>query len=76
MAVFSRKMYALPELAGANHLEKTMTKPTTAAKRPSRNTPISKEAVKRIQRTTTVSNGGQQAPWVRRLQSKADKQGN
>lgn len=48
---------------------------TPAAKRPAPKTPVTKEAVQRVQRSTAANNGGQQAPWVRRLQSTADKQG-
>lgn len=47
---------------------------TPAAKRPAPKTPVNKEAVQRIQRSTAANNGGQQAPWVRRIQSKADRQ--
>lgn len=53
-----------------------MTKQTApAGKRPAPKNPITKEAVQRVQRSTAANNGGQQAPWVGNLQSKADKQG-
>lgn len=62
--------------AGGDHQENPMPKSATpAAKRPAPKMPVTKEAVQRIQRSTAAVNGGQQAPWVRRLQSKADKQG-
>lgn len=52
-----------------------MTKQTTtAAKRPAPKTPITTDAVKRVQRSTAVGNGGQQADWTRRLQRAVDKQ--
>lgn len=52
-----------------------MTKPTRAA--PPRSvpkTPTTQEAVRRMQRSTAPTNGGQQAPWVGRLQSTAARQ--
>lgn len=48
---------------------------TPAVKRPAPKAPTTKEAVKRVQRSTAADNGGQQAPWTRRLQSEADSQG-
>lgn len=36
-------------------------------------TPITQEAVQRLQRHTAATNGGKQAGWTRRLQSAADK---
>lgn len=51
-----------------------MTKKTTAAaKRPARKAQTTKETVKRVQHSTAVKNGGQQAEWTERLQSTADK---
>lgn len=52
-----------------------MTKSTRAAPtRPAPKTPTTQEAVRRMQRSTSTTTGGQQAPWVDRLQSAADKQ--
>ena len=51
-----------------------MTKPSNpAAQRPAPKTPVTKEAVQRVQRRTAATNGGEQGDWTRRLQSAADR---
>lgn len=44
-----------------------------AAQRPAPKTPVTKEAVRRVQSRTAAGNGGQQSDWTRRLQSTADR---
>jgi hypothetical protein len=62
-----------------------MTKPTTqtlqrpgpkrpAGPRPAPKTPVTKEAVRRVQSGTAVKNGGKQGDWTRRMQSTLDRQ--
>jgi hypothetical protein len=44
------------------------------ATRPPSKTPVTKEAVQRVQSRTADKNSGQQGDWTRRLQSTLDKQ--
>jgi hypothetical protein len=51
-----------------------MTKQSKATpQRPAPKTPITQEAVRKVQRRTAANNGGQQSLWTRRLQSVADQ---
>jgi len=45
-----------------------------AASRPPSKTPVTKEAVQRVQSRTAARNNGKQGDWTRRLQSTLDKQ--
>lgn len=45
-----------------------------AASRPPSKTPVTKEAVQRVQSRTAANNNGKQSDWTRRLQSTLDKQ--
>lgn len=47
---------------------------TPPAARPPSKTPVTKEALQRVQSRTAVKNNGQQGDWTRRLQSTLDRQ--
>jgi hypothetical protein len=57
-----------------------MTKQSNAAPQrpadqtPARKTPVTEEAVQRVQGRTAAGNGGRQSDWTRRLQSTLDRQ--
>jgi hypothetical protein len=55
------------------HLHRGQVTLPNSPKRPATKTPITKEDVKRIQRSTALDNDGNQADWTKNLQSIVDK---
>lgn len=55
------------------HPHRGLAIPLNSPQRQATKTPITKEDVKRIQRSTALDNDGRQADWTKNLQSIADK---